>query len=171
MFSSTTFPYSSIFHIYSPENYTGFHILRCWVLLCSLEGQLIQRRRFFKFLRQTMIQFPTVTPIITKCCLLTCRYGSYLLAVNSVVNISIYVVCVWVWVVQSCWTLCVLMDFSLPDSSVHGILQARILKWAAISFSRGSSQPRDPTWVSCIAGKFLIVWATREDFQYMCVCV
>ena len=42
------------------------------------------------------------------------------------------------------------MDCSLPDSSVHGILQARILEWVAISFSRGSSRPRDRIWVSCI---------------------
>ena len=44
---------------------------------------------------------------------------------------------------QSCTTLCDLMDCKLPDSSVHGISQARILEWVAISFSRGSSQPRD----------------------------
>ena len=44
------------------------------------------------------------------------------------------------------------VDCSLPGSSVHGILQARILEWVAISFSRGSSRTRDRTWVSCIAG-------------------
>ena len=46
-------------------------------------------------------------------------------------------------VVQSCLTLCHPMDCSLPGSSTHGIFQARILEWVAISFSRGSSQPRD----------------------------
>ena len=46
-------------------------------------------------------------------------------------------------VTQSCPTLCDPMDCSLPGSSVHGIFQARVLKWVAISFSRGSSQPRD----------------------------
>ena len=46
------------------------------------------------------------------------------------------------------------MDCSPPGSSVHGILQARILEWVAISFSRGSSQHRDQTWVLCIAGRF-----------------
>ena len=46
------------------------------------------------------------------------------------------------------------MDCSLPGSSVPGIFQARILEWVAISFSRGSSPPRDQTWVSCIAGGF-----------------
>ena len=45
------------------------------------------------------------------------------------------------------------MDCKLPGSSVHGIFQARVLEWVAISFSRGSSQPRDRTWVSCIAGR------------------
>ena len=56
------------------------------------------------------------------------------------------------------------MDYGLPDSSVHGILQARKLEWVAIPFSRASSQPRDWTQVSCIAGKFFTVWATRENW-------
>ena len=65
-------------------------------------------------------------------------------------------------VAQSCPTLCDPMDCSLPGSSVHGIFQARELEWGAISFSRGSSWPRDRTWISCIAGRRFIVWATRE---------
>ena len=48
----------------------------------------------------------------------------------------------------------------------HGILQARILKWVAFSFSRGYSQPRDWTQVSCIAGGIFTSWATREDQEY-----
>ena len=56
-------------------------------------------------------------------------------------------------VAQSCPTLCDPMDYSSPSSSVHGILQARVLEWVAIPFSRGSSQPRDQTQVSCIAGR------------------
>ena len=55
------------------------------------------------------------------------------------------------------------MDCILPGSSVHGILQARILKWVAIPFSRGSSRPRDGTQVSHIADGFFIIWATKED--------
>ena len=51
---------------------------------------------------------------------------------------------------------------SLPGSSVRGILQARILEWVAISFSRGSSKTRDRTLVSCTAGRFFTDWATRE---------
>ena len=54
------------------------------------------------------------------------------------------------------------MDCSLPGSSVHGILQARILEWVAIPFSRGSFQPRDQTQVSCIAARFFTIWATKE---------
>ena len=50
------------------------------------------------------------------------------------------------------------MDCSSPGSSIHGILQARILEWVAISFSRGSSWPRDRTQVSCIAGRFFTDW-------------
>ena len=63
-------------------------------------------------------------------------------------------------VTQSCPTLCDPVDCSLPGSSVHGILQARILEWVAIAFSRGSSQPRDWTWVSRIAGRRFNLWAT-----------
>ena len=59
-------------------------------------------------------------------------------------------------------TLCDPINCSPPGSSVHGILQARILEWAATLFSRGSSWPRDRTWVSHIAVRFFTVWATRE---------
>ena len=59
-------------------------------------------------------------------------------------------------------SFCEPMNCSPPGSSVHGILQARILEWVAIPFSRASSQLRDWTWVSCIAGRFFTVWATRE---------
>ena len=61
--------------------------------------------------------------------------------------------------VQSRPTLCNPMDCSLPGSCVHGILQARILEWVAISFSRESSGFRDWTRVSCIAGRFFTIWA------------
>ena len=53
-------------------------------------------------------------------------------------------------------------DHSPPGSSVHGFLQARILEWVPIPFSRESSQPRDQTWVSCIGGRCFTIWATRE---------
>ena len=67
-----------------------------------------------------------------------------------------------VLVTRWCLTLCGPMGDSPPGSSIHGIFQARVLEWIAISFSRGSSWPRDWTWVSCIAGKLFTVWSTRE---------
>ena len=67
---------------------------------------------------------------------------------------------VCVLVTQACQTLCDPMDCTQPGSSVHGLLQARILEWVAISFSRGSSQPRDGTGVSCIAGRSFYVFVT-----------
>ena len=65
-------------------------------------------------------------------------------------------------VTLSCLTFCHTMVCSLPGSSVHGIFQARALEWVAISFSTGSSWPRDQTQVPCIAGGFFTVWVTRE---------
>ena len=64
-------------------------------------------------------------------------------------------------VAQSCLTLC-----NPLDCIVHGILQARTLEWVAFPFFRGSSQPRDRTQVSHIAGGFFTSWATREAQQY-----
>ena len=63
---------------------------------------------------------------------------------------------------QSCPILCNPTDCNLRGSSVHGIFQARVLEWVAISFSRGSSQPRDWTQVSLIAGRRFTIWATKE---------
>ena len=65
---------------------------------------------------------------------------------------------VCVLVAQLCLTVC-----NLPGSSVHGVLQARIMEWIAIPFSRDSSWPRDWTQVSCTAGRFFTVWATMDD--------
>ena len=65
-------------------------------------------------------------------------------------------------VAQSCLTLCDPLDCSPPGSSVHGILQARTLEWVAVPFSRGSSQPRDRTQISRVAGGFF----TAERILY-----
>ena len=72
---------------------------------------------------------------------------------SHIILFNFHYVCVCL-VTQSCLTLCDPMDCSRPGSSVYGIYQARILEWVAISFSRESSQPRDWTLVSCIAGGF-----------------
>ena len=74
-------------------------------------------------------------------------------------------------VAQLCLTLCDSMDSSncsLPGSTVRGILQARVLEWVAISFSRRSSQPRDQTQVSRIAGRRFTIWATTKR---VCQCL
>ena len=67
-----------------------------------------------------------------------------------------------VLVIQMCLTLCNPMDCSLSGPSVHGILQAKILEWIAIPFSKESSWSRDQTPISFIAGRFFTVLATRE---------
>ena len=67
-------------------------------------------------------------------------------------------------VAQSCPTLCDPMDYT-----VHGVLQARILEWVAFPFSRGTSQPRNRTRVSCIAGGLFTSWATREVSPHRCI--
>ena len=64
-------------------------------------------------------------------------------------------------VAQSCLTLCNPVDCSLPCFSIHGIFQARVLEWGAISFSRGYSRPSDRTWVSCIVSRCFTICATR----------
>ena len=85
--------------------------------------------------------------------------------------------CIWWWfshyVVSHC---CDRVDCSPPGSSVHGILQARILERVAISFSRGSSQPKNLTRVSCIVGRWFTNWAMREVhtciYIYVkCICI
>ena len=66
--------------------------------------------------------------------------------------------CLYEWVsevTQSCPTFCDPMDCSLPGSSIHGIFQAKVLEWVAIAFSRGSSQPRTRTHISCIGRQIL----------------
>ena len=97
------------------------------------------------------------------------------ISITSGVNDCIWVVrnwlsagqvCAVLWLVaQSCLTLRDPMDCTPPGSSNHGILQARILEWAAMSSSRGSSQPRDWTQVSRIAGRFFTVWVIREAWE------
>ena len=66
---------------------------------------------------------------------------------------------------QTCPTLCDPKDCSPPGSSIHGILQARILEWVPISFSRGSSRPRDWTRVSHTADRLFTIWATGKPYS------
>ena len=68
-------------------------------------------------------------------------------------------------------TLCDHMDCRSSGSTVHGILQARIAEWIAISFSRGSSRPRDWTLVSCITGRLFTNWTTRKPYKSLSICM
>ena len=80
-------------------------------------------------------------------------------AEESCLSTTAFPMKVKVKVTQSCWTLCNPMDYT-----VLGIHKARILEWVAFPFSRGSSQPRDQTHVSCIAGGFFTNWAIRKPY-------
>ena len=89
------------------------------------------------------------------------------------IELSKYLVHMYICVLVtwSCRTLCNPMDYSPPGSSVHGIFQARVLEWVAISSSRGSFQHRDWTQFSCIAGRFFTIWATRKAVNIDVSCL
>ena len=98
-------------------------------------------------------------------CMIYRQWLSYVIYLNllkiaQVLYIQMYCACCLV--TELCPTLCVPMDCSPSHSSVCGISQARILEWVAISFSRGSSPPRDQIRVSCTGRWILHCWATRE---------
>ena len=76
-----------------------------------------------------------------------------------------------VLVAQLCPILCDPMDWIPPGSSAYGILQARILEWVAIPFFRGSSPFRSLILVSCTAGGFFMVWATRQAWNILVECL
>ena len=79
-------------------------------------------------------------------------------------SLALFILWLQMLVAQLCPTLCNSMDCSPPGSSVHGISQARILQWVAISFSRGSSWLRDQTQFCHNAGRFFTIWDTRIPF-------
>ena len=101
-------------------------------------------------------------PSVSSCCLFKVK-----VKVNSLSR---------VWLFATPWTVAYQAPLSVgfsrqeywsglkPSSSVHGIFQARVLERFAVSFSRRSSQPRDQTWVSHIAGRCFTIWATREAY-------
>ena len=87
-------------------------------------------------------------------------YKIYLLSIYPSIYLHIWKVKVLVSPILS-----ETIDYNPPVSSVYGLLQARILEWVAIPFSRGSSWPRDRTWVSCTAGRLFTIWTTREVYH------
>ena len=84
--------------------------------------------------------------------------------INSMAYLKNQIIC---WVTQTCSILCDFIDCSLLDSSVHGILQARILESVAISFSRESFWPRDQKLLHC--RWFFTIWATINKIQFSSV--
>ena len=95
---------------------------------------------------------------------------------NEIVRVTVSTVsaaatCVRVKSLQSCPALCNRMDCSSPGSFVHGFLQTRILEWVAMPSSRGSSQPRDRTFVSCVSciGRWVLVpnWGRSMSRLYI----
>ena len=90
----------------------------------------------------------------------------FLFILTLYLNTSYLHVCMYMCA-QSCPTLCNPTDCSPPGSSVNGIFQARTLEWVAISSSRGSSQPRDWTCISCVSGWILYHWCHLESPLYL----
>ena len=106
----------------------------------------------------------TLQKLWVKCILLKpFNLSQFVIKYRNPVQCIYNIVCL---VAQLCLTLCKTMDYSLTGCSVLGVLQARILEWVAIPFSRKSSWLRDRTWVFCIAGRFFTSWATKEARFY-----
>ena len=91
-----------------------------------------------------------------------CMYIYVCVCVCVYIYIYIYIYVCMLSLFSCVQLFCDAMDCSPPGSSVHGILQARILEWVAMPSSRGSSRPRDPTHISCIPGRFLTTSTTWE---------
>ena len=121
---------------------------------------------YFFFL--TKKEKPTVPFLFHSLCSISRQWTSGLIFAQEVRRLrypAMFTILVCLLVAQSCPTLCDPVDRNLPDSSVHATLQARILEWVAIPLSRGSSQPRDWTRVTYIAGTCFTIWATRKTLR------
>ena len=139
----------------------------------------LQQRLWWADSSSGVTQWPLCWESFFHLCLLTCPLSCfavvvtwflhlYFLSHSSLNSLTVKVLCspftskeVKVLVTQLCLTLCNSLNCSLPGSSVHGILQARILEWVAMPFSKGSSWPRNQTAVSLIAGRFFAIWAIK----------
>ena len=102
-----------------------------------------------------LFSYVTTSIVINKFNLLSWYTTTY----NNIFNLSCAVLCL---VAQSCLILSNPMDCSLPGSSVHGDSPGKNTRIGCHALLQGSSQPRDETWVSCIAGRLFTVWATRQ---------
>ena len=129
-------------------------MLSGWVCFmgCYQQASSGKKRKIKVLILSTLVNFNGVTKGWLCSCFSQCLLWSECLKWNESVSCS------------AVWLFVTLLDCSPAGSFVHGILQARIPKWVVIPFSRGSSRPRDWTWVSCTAGGFFTgkFWATRE---------
>ena len=126
------------------------------LLYCWWECKLVQSlwKTIWRFLKKLTLDLPD-DPVISFLGILSGKDG------NSPLKRHMHLMFMCLFT-QLCLTLCDPMDHSPQGSSVHGILQARTLEQVAMPSSRGSSQPRDRTQVSHLAGRFFTTWATRE---------
>ena len=150
----------------------------CWVASAPFitKSMLSPLKCFCTLLKISWSFLASSVPLIYICILLpilhSLYYSSFMVnhkLIYIYIYVSAYIQCIIYIIVnnevtQSCLSLCDPIDCSLPGSSVHGVFKARILEWVAISFSRGSSRPRNRTQVSCIAGRCFTIWATREVY-------
>ena len=117
-----------------------------------------------------ILQVSIIILKVETCCLhaLPFKYGTKNERLPKKLHVlSLMFKILWVLIAQLCLTLCNPIDCSPLGSSVHGVFQARILEWVAISFSRGSSWPRDQTQVSCIAGRLFVLSVQFSSVQLL----
>ena len=111
---------------------------------------------------QSLLRLMFIESVMPSSHLILCRLVFSLKVMSTVNQSHDYThstACVHAQLCQPCPALSDPLDCSPPGPSVHGTSQARILEWMVISFSRGSSRPRDRTPISCIVGRFLYHWA------------
>ena len=164
-FSTKSAPAKSPLTLWSPTKILSFKLAKFQFLLQNLKITMTIMHHAIHYMMLTCCgnHFAIYTFQIHK---------SYAIYTMHILNLTVlYVKRKWKW---SCSVMSdslqprglqptrLLHPWNSPGSSIHGILQARVLEWVAISFSRGSSQPRDWTWISHIAGRCFTAWATRE---------
>ena len=148
-----------------------------WVPICAVQWDnhvltvfitsVLQPNASLAFFDSHVYSRPILSPKTTSCCLSHsfCYFSldplsEQVFPILYVAKIDLVNKLITLFDTQSCLTLCDPMGCSQPGSSVHGILQARILEWVAFPISRGFSQSRDQNRVSPIAGGFFTIWAT-----------
>ena len=165
-------------HFFLLRKYRSSEMTISFLLLyqCPLLHLLILKITIFLFshILSLFLSFSLLTPFLQTLCpsliqsqhLLLSLFGKnlcmFLTAHSLFTSLSVARICSFA---QLCLTLCDPLDCSLPGSSVHGSFQARILEWIAISSSKGSSQPKDRTCISCLVRQILYYGATWEAPQ------